>query len=357
MKQKSLNYFDKRNASLSFKKKREFVNTIPKNALVELTNACNHECVFCYNPEMKRKIGSLDINLFETFVKKSCDEGLEEIGLYATGEPFMTKNLPDFIKIAKNNGIKRVYITSNGALASIDKVKKCLDAGLDSIKFSINAGTKESYKIIHGYDDFEKVIHNVKEIHNYVKMNNLNVKLLCTFIYTNLTYNEIDSFSATYGKYFDERIGFYQASNQGGLTTKKNIVLTKRIPSKSIKNQKYKPCEMLWNRIHLNNKGYLTACCVDYENNLTYKKLSEDESVLDQFNAPRMIELRKKHLTNQLDGTICKNCIYNTNEMYKKIIPNSNERNITVKKKKIDHLNQRINKIAKDKLIKIKPQN
>ena len=186
---------------------------------------------------MKRKIGSLDIKLFEKFVAKSSNEGLEEIGLYATGEPFMTKNLADFIKIAKNNGIKRVYITSNGALASIHKVKKCLDAGLDSIKFSINAGTKESYKIIHGYDDFEKVIRNVKEIHNYVKRNNLNVKLLCTFIYTNLTYNEIDSFSAKYGKYFDERIGFYQASNQGDLQQKKSIVLTKKFPLKVLKNK------------------------------------------------------------------------------------------------------------------------
>ena len=34
----------------------------------------------------------------------------------------------------------------------------------------------------------------------------------------------------------------------------------------------YKPCEMLWNRLHLTADGYLTACCVDYENDLVYKK-------------------------------------------------------------------------------------
>ena len=29
-------------------------------------------------------------------------EGLEEVGLYSTGEPFMTKNLDQFIKISKD---------------------------------------------------------------------------------------------------------------------------------------------------------------------------------------------------------------------------------------------------------------
>ena len=63
-----------------------------------------------------------------------------------------------FVKKAKQLGIKRVYITTNGALANIEKVTKCIDAGLDSIKFSINASNREEYKTVHGYDDFDKVI-------------------------------------------------------------------------------------------------------------------------------------------------------------------------------------------------------
>ena len=33
----------------------------------------------------------------------------------------MTKKLEDYIKLAKEIGIKRVYITSNGALATLEK--------------------------------------------------------------------------------------------------------------------------------------------------------------------------------------------------------------------------------------------
>ena len=32
----------------------------PENALIELSNACNHFCVFCNNPRMKRKVNILD---------------------------------------------------------------------------------------------------------------------------------------------------------------------------------------------------------------------------------------------------------------------------------------------------------
>ena len=88
----------------------------------------------------KRKISSLDIHSYEIFIKKTVAEGLEEVGLYSTGEPFMTKNLDEFILIAKKNGIKRVYITSNGALASLDRVVKCVKSGLYSIKIIVNSG-------------------------------------------------------------------------------------------------------------------------------------------------------------------------------------------------------------------------
>ena len=53
-------YFENRLLNLSNIELKESVSKIPKNALIELTNGCNHSCIFCYNPEMKRKIDHLD---------------------------------------------------------------------------------------------------------------------------------------------------------------------------------------------------------------------------------------------------------------------------------------------------------
>ena len=319
------NYFEKRVKKFDIKTKNKFIKQIPKNALVELTNACNHACIFCHNPMMKRSINSIDINVFKSFVLKGVSEGLEEVGLYSTGEPFMTKNLHQFVKIGKDSGLKRVYITSNGALAKLSKVQETIEAGLDSIKFSINAGSKETYKIIHGQDDFDKVIKNLKDIYYYKNKNNIKLQLLCSFVFTDLTKKETISFKKKYQKYFDEEINFIKAANQGGHTKDRSDILTKTIDNE-INNRNnlnleknIKPCGMLWDRLHLTSEGNLTACCVDYESDLVYKKFSAKEKIIDQFNSEQIVNLRAKHLNNDLKDTICYNCIYNENSKYSKI--------------------------------------
>ena len=340
---KKKSHFLERRKKLKTSNKQE-VAEVPKNTLVELTNACNHACVFCYNPKMKRKISSLSLDKFVEFTKKCQEEGVEEIGLYATGEPFMTKNLDKYIYEAKRIGMKRVYITTNGALAKIDNAKRCIDAGLDSIKFSINAGTKESYKVVHGHDDFDNVLLNIKNIYEYKVNNNLNLQLLSSFVFTNLTKSEIKIFKKTFGKYLEEMI-FFPAGNQGG----RNIDTAKNITSELNnikKDNNYQPCEMLWNRLHLTSEGYLTACCVDYENDLTYKKFNSGEKIYDQFNNTTIRSLRKKHLENNLENTICNGCIYNTNENYTKLADDHTVYN-KPNDRKLKQLKERIFKINK----------
>ena len=48
-------------------------------------------------------------------------------------------------------------------------MKIAIDNGLDSIKFSIHGGTKDTYKKIHGKDDFDRVIKNLIWVDEYRK--------------------------------------------------------------------------------------------------------------------------------------------------------------------------------------------
>lgn len=340
-------YLDKRKKKFSLNIKNEIAK-VPKNTLIELTNACNHACIFCYNPIMKRKTSNLDFETYEDYIDSCYKEGVEEVGLYSTGEPFMTKNLDQYIQLAKNKGIKRLYISTNGSLATLDKVKRCIEAGLDSIKFSINAGTKETYKTIHGYDDFEKVIKNIKEIYNYKVANKINLDLMSSFVYTDLTYPEIDLFKKNYNFLFNEMI-FIPSGNQGGRFIKNREKIISKDKEKELENNLLekipnKPCEMIWNRLHLTAEGFMTACCTDYENDLTFKKFTKNDTLFNQFNSKKIKDLRKKHLNNSLDGTICKSCIYNKDFEYNKILPNSFKEKNSLSKKKIESHKQRFKK-------------
>ena len=52
------------------------------------------------------------------------------------------------------------------------------------IKFSIHGGTPETYKSIHGKDDFERVIKNLKMVDKYRKENNKNLKIYVAMVET-----------------------------------------------------------------------------------------------------------------------------------------------------------------------------
>ena len=93
-------------------------------------------------------------------------------------------------------------------------------------------------------------------------------------------------------------------------------------------------------------EGFLTACCVDYENDLVYEKFQKDLTLKEMFNNKTMLKLRKKHLDNNLDGTICKSCIYNEISEYDKLTDYEVKNSKKIDLNKIAKLKDRLNKLS-----------
>ena len=164
----------------------------PKNMMVELSNACNHACIFCTSPHMTRRIGRIEKDLLVRILGEARAEGVEEVGFYTTGEPFIHKDLATFTAAARDLGFRYIYISTNGALATPERVKPVIDAGMSSIKFSINAGSRETYRLVHGHDDWDKVLAHLRFISDYRKAAAPNLRLFVTFVVTNRTAHECE---------------------------------------------------------------------------------------------------------------------------------------------------------------------
>jgi MoaA/NifB/PqqE/SkfB family radical SAM enzyme len=141
---------------------RVLVPPFPRQIQVETTNLCNHACPFCEYSFMERPKRKMNDDLFRRVVKEAFDLGAREIGVFSGAEPLMCKSLESHIVYCTELGYEYIYITTNGAVADTARWKRLLDAGLRSIKFSINGGTREIYRAIHGHDDFDKVIANLR---------------------------------------------------------------------------------------------------------------------------------------------------------------------------------------------------
>ncbi|MCP4721713.1 MAG: radical SAM protein, partial [Desulfobacteraceae bacterium] len=123
--------------------------------------ACNHRCSFCGLDFMKYASGKIDLSVFQKRLPELGALGLKSIMYAGEGEPFLHKDIADIVQITKERGID-VAITSNGVLFR-EKLAEQILPFCSWIKFSINAGTPDTYARVHGTKarEFEKVIENL----------------------------------------------------------------------------------------------------------------------------------------------------------------------------------------------------
>lgn len=292
---------------------------MPKNLMVELSNACNHACLFCTSPNMTRKVSRIDSGLLLRVMQEARASGVEEIGFYTTGEPFIHKSLEKFVRQASELAYRYIYISTNGALATPERAKRVIDAGLNSIKFSINAGSRETYRLVHGSDDWDRVMANLAYISDYRNTLGRPLKLFVTFIVTRHTAHEIEAFRESVGPLVDE-IMFHQVHNQSGQMNEAQEMLTGDPVGGGFKSGNV--CMMPFNRLHVTCEGYLTLCCVDYQNYLTVADL-KSTSLPDAWRSEVFKNMRRRHLDGKLRGTLCGNCWHGYKEDVQPLLADS----------------------------------
>lgn len=283
----------------------------PREVFFDLNNTCNSRCFFCSNHKMKER-ALLDKTLGFRLLKEFFEFGTREIAFHATGEPFLRQDLADFIRESKRIGYEYVFINTNGILATPQRAKPVLDAGLDSVKFSVNAGSKMSYKQVHGIDCFDTVVKNIKWFYSYRKKSGLKYGIYLSMVVTSKTKEEQDSLRRLISSYIDD-LDFRGCSNQGGNILENN--LTENIDPKNLlgslkKGQHTGRCPDIFFRCTVTPQGYLSACVVDYQNYLIMADLNT-VSIKDAWHNDSYVALRKRHSQKDLFGTICYNCLNN----------------------------------------------
>ena len=248
----------------------------PKEILLEPNNTCNHKCYFCAHSKMTRSQKLLDNKLCFQIMREAYDLGARNIGLHATGEPFMHPTLDKFVSETKKIGYEYVFIDSNGSLATPERAKPVIEAGLDSIKFSVNAGTAETYFKIHGKNHFNNVINNIIWFHNFREQHKLKFKIFVSTVQTNKNIGEWEILKNILAPFVDKFLKRH-CSNQGGCMLENNR--TENINKLNILGSRFNdqldiPCTEPFNRLTISSEGYLSGCVVDYGNNLIIADLN-----------------------------------------------------------------------------------
>lgn len=278
----------------------------PDAIKIEITSHCNYNCSYCAAKRGLRPQGNINKDFLYRILKEAKRIGVKEIGMFLLGESFLVKELAEYIQYVKEKiGIEYVFITTNGSLCDLDTMKKVINAGLDSIKFSVNAPTPELYKNLHGIDNFELVTTNIKNLFKYLKNNKINSLRTCvSSIYNKKYAEEYKVFKEEISQYVDD---FYYLPlySQAAHTDSCNVVgnpgrLDNLVPAV--------PCWSLFNSAKITWNGFLTACCFDHDRRFEIADLNET-SLMDAWHDTRFKTLRSDHLFSTLKGSLCAKCL------------------------------------------------
>lgn len=285
-----------RSNSLSQVVKWDEIPPFPRVILLEPTSFCNLKCSFCGHSKKSQKSVMMELEKATRILGEAYFAGAREVGFYLLGEPLLHPDLPKMVAVAKTLGYSYIYITTNGVLATPKKVRELIKCGLHSLKFSINAGDRNSYHVIHGIDAFERVKENLmscilmrrQEDAKKVKLDRLLVS--CTYI------EEPDAAMITLQQELSLLVDDFV------------LIKAYRADRLSIHQEVDKKlCPMPFARAHITALGYLNVCCGDFNDVLIIADLNK-EHIEDAWKGTRFRGFRRRFLDGNITGTLCGRC-------------------------------------------------
>lgn len=286
---------------------------MPGSLNIELNNSCNQKCVFCPFHGRYAVSELKPSKLTPEFVKQILDQakklgiGNKELGFYLAGEAFLYKELPEVIAYAKQIGYKYIFLTTNGVLATEDRLKEVIEAGLDSIRFSVNGGDKNTYKDIHGTDDFDNVLNNIRFLHEYRKEKGIDIAISLSCVLTKKTINTKADIVKVFSGYVDDIIFIPVMLSR--LKKLKSLKDEYELEEDSGENDPNYVCPMLFDTMYINSFGKIVPCCDAYDGNVEFADLYRYFDLKKAWTNEAYRRYRSIFLENADDrGTICSVC-------------------------------------------------
>jgi MoaA/NifB/PqqE/SkfB family radical SAM enzyme len=288
---------------------------LPASLNIELNSTCNQKCEFCpdhgAHAVHPTKPAVMDTNDAKRILDEAARLGIgrKEVGFYLVGEAFLHKDLAEVVAYAKKLGFKYTFLTSNGSLATPDKMRAVLDAGIDSLRFSVNAADRETYRIVHGTDDFDAVCENIKFMRKYIDDNSLNVATSISCVITKRTLGIQKKVKEIFGGYVDDILFIPVMINRLYCDEKFKNEIQLVDDSNAVINRDF-ICPMLFDTMYVSAEVKVIPCCNACTSDCSFYDLKENFDLESAWNCDEYRRYRNIFLKNNDDfDSICKDCL------------------------------------------------
>lgn len=292
----------------------------PKSVKIELTGRCNYRCGFCAlrMRDCQPKVSDdMDLDFFKSITADMHRSGVEEIGLFYLGESMMNPNLTiracDYLK--HSLGMPYVFLTTNGSLLSEMIIHRLMAAGLDSLKFSLNAADHRQFEDVMGVKakNYEAALDNlilaryIRDTHGY------STKIYASSIkYDGDQQARMEALVKDRIEPFADEHYWLPLYSMGSVATQREKELGYR-PTAGNQGRigglvNPLPCWSAFTEGHVRHDGIVSLCCFDADGRFQVGNL-HDNSWMEIWNNDKFTEIREAHLAQDLTGTVCEACV------------------------------------------------
>jgi len=270
----------------------------PTKLKIEVTGRCDLRCSFCtltYKPRSAK--GDIEPALAFRVIREARDLGVRDLGLFWLGEPLLNARLTEYVAYAKAIGTPYVFITTNGRLASTTRLRDLYDAGIDSIKFSVNAVDAQEYRRVTAVDAFDRVISNVRGAWE-LRGARAQPKLYASTVVLDEPDGErrFEAAHRLIGAYVDQHYALRQYGIQAAAKHRAAVLLAML------------PCWSLFTEPHISYTGWMSACFYDHDPKYYLGDLTVS-TLIAAWHSERAAALRRAHLAKDVAGTPCADCL------------------------------------------------
>ncbi|TAL49299.1 radical SAM protein [Patescibacteria group bacterium] len=292
----------------------------PRSIKIEITGVCNLRCGFC--ALTKRPIQPtkpMEWGLLERLIRESREFGIEEIGAFYIGESFTaTDELVATVRLGKEVGYKNRFLTSNATISTPERVRAAIEAGLTSLKWSVNNANAKQFAEVTQRPErlFYMALENIKaalavrdEVFrrtghwcelsaSSIRYNAEQMRLMQPFLEKHVLpfvdhHYKLPPYTMG-GPPIDQelQLGIIPtAGNQGRIGALVDPI----------------PCWAVFNEAHVTSSGMLTACCFDADGSWTMADLKK-VPLATGWHSDVFKTLRLAHLKGDVRGTVCERC-------------------------------------------------
>lgn len=307
-------------------KRNSFASQLPLAGpwamFLEMTNRCNFKCKFCPESleDYSERVGGITSLTFKDFQKICADVvelgKLKVLRFYMLGEPFLHKELPDWVAYAKENGVaERVEITSNATALTPANADKILKSGLDYLRVSIYAIDPTRHRsITQSNISPDHIRANIQYLWNAKKNSNAESPFIYVKMINPFDKEEEAAFRASYTDICDEIVVEQPMNwdNQEGHDFLETAYENTEEPVDKNGIFKYpkQVCPFPFYTLVVHSSGDVSVCCVDWERKTVCGNVF-NESLKDIWHGDRLREFQRMHIERRRhENSACKNCTF-----------------------------------------------